>query len=1026
MVRVRSAPALIFIPALLATSVVFGQQPASAEDEITEEATPAPSYVGDYVPQGARDESVLVTVRLEGNPVAVEQGRAGRKLSRAEKDRIKSDLKTQQDALAPQIAGAGASIVGQYQSAINAMKVRTSLAGVSALRALPGVVAVDPVEIVVPGNTVGVPYISAPQAWETTGFRGEGIKIGIIDTGIDYLHANFGGPGTHGAYAAFNKKDAKKAAPGQFGPKAAKVKGGVDLAGDTYDASSTDPAINTPHPDVNPLDCNGHGSHVAGTAAGLGVLDSGATYKGKYDSAAYEANTFRIGPGVAPLADLYSIRVFGCTGSTTLTVDAIDWAVDNDMDVINMSLGSPYGRKEAASAVAADNAAAGGMIVVTSAGNEANLPYIVGAPAAGLRTISVAAIDPNVTLPGFHVVFGNSSVLDALNANQATVADGTAYANVKVLVNDPATARDESLGCSVADFGALAPGTLVVVNRGSCARVAKAIFGQQAGAVAVAMINNAAGYPPLEGPITSNPDDGVPFTVTIPFLGIRGADAALARAAGGSTATLTGLQLVNPGFRTLAGFSSSGPRLGDSFLKPDVSAPGVSTFSTAVGTGAEGEFLSGTSMAAPHVAGVAALTKQSKPGWSAEDIRAAIVNSGDASKVTSYRTGRGGTGLIQPLASTRTQAVAVTADGASTLNFGFDHITGATYTASRTLTIRNHGSAAMTFAPAAAPSTSIPAAVSFGASSVTVPAGGSAPLTVNLSATAGSAGSQSAFNEVAGLVNLTPAAGQNNGVTLHVAYYFVPRVAANVGAAVSPALAKANATNTVTLTNPVANAGTARLFTWGIADADEASVDHFDIRAVGVRGLNDPTLGRVLQFAINFHERNSTASVGEVDLYIDTTGDGVADYIGFAADFGLVTAGAFDGQYVSFVFNVATGTTTALFLANASSDQSTIILTFRAADFGRTATAPRFTYRAVAFNFRGPDDNVLGETGAYNAFTAAISASTGLFGIAPGATVPTTTTTSATEWDLSTPKGLMIVYIDNAAGPSEAQLIPAG
>jgi subtilisin family serine protease len=66
-------------------------------------------------------------------------------------------------------------------------------------------------------------------------------------------------------------------------------------------------------PDPNPLDCNGHGSHVSGTATGFGVTNDGKTYHGPYDEAAY-AGGFGIGPGVAPLADLYMIRVFGCTG----------------------------------------------------------------------------------------------------------------------------------------------------------------------------------------------------------------------------------------------------------------------------------------------------------------------------------------------------------------------------------------------------------------------------------------------------------------------------------------------------------------------------------------------------------------------------------------------------------------------------------------------------------------------------------------------------------------------------------------
>jgi subtilisin family serine protease len=132
--------------------------------------------------------------------------------------------------------------------------------------------------------------------------------------------------------------------PALIGSSAPRIKGGVDLVGDDYNAdpgsSSYQPV---PHPDSNPLDCNGHGTHVAGTAAGSGVLATGATYTGAYNANTVSGNSWIVGPGVAPKADIYSIRVFGCAGSTDVVVDAIEWAMDHDMDVINMSLGSAYG-----------------------------------------------------------------------------------------------------------------------------------------------------------------------------------------------------------------------------------------------------------------------------------------------------------------------------------------------------------------------------------------------------------------------------------------------------------------------------------------------------------------------------------------------------------------------------------------------------------------------------------------------------------------------------------------------------------
>src|SRR5262249_21213078 len=259
--------------------------------------------------------------------------------------------------------------------------------------------------------------------------HGEGIKVGIIDTGIDYTHANFGGPGTTAAYNTAHAAETAPANPAFFGPGAPRVKGGIDLVGDSYNADPNSATYQPiPHPDPNPLDCPaatsgtvGHGSHVAGTAAGSGVLSNGATYTGPYNATTISGNSWTVGPGVAPKADLYAIRVFGCEGSTDVTVDAIEWAVDNDMDVINMSLGSPFGSKDDPSAVAATNAARAGVVVVISAGNEGPNQYITGSPGSADGAITVAASDPTATFPGapFTLTPGGAQI-SVQNSNNAS------------------------------------------------------------------------------------------------------------------------------------------------------------------------------------------------------------------------------------------------------------------------------------------------------------------------------------------------------------------------------------------------------------------------------------------------------------------------------------------------------------------------------------------------------------------------------------------------------------------------------
>ncbi len=149
---------------------------------------------------------------------------------------------------------------------------------------------------------------------------------------------------------------------------------------------------------------------------------------------------------------------------------------------------------------------------------------------------------------------------------------------VVVLDDDPATADvDESLGCAASDYAAVQPGDIAVTYRGVCARVDRAILGQAAGAAAVVMINNEDILPPYEGSIAG---------VTIPFLGAKLSDEAAVVAAAGQTVTIEDAgEVPNPNYTGFAGFSSGGPRNGDSAQKPDVIAPGVSIISTLVGSG---------------------------------------------------------------------------------------------------------------------------------------------------------------------------------------------------------------------------------------------------------------------------------------------------------------------------------------------------------------------------------------------------------------------------------------------------------
>lgn len=990
----------------------------------------------DYTPLSVdADGNVTVVVEMEGDPVAVVEAQEGRDLSDGEKSSIKTELEAAQAPVVDTISSDGGTVAATMQSAYNGIQATMPEATVQTVAALPNVVAVHPVTKYTIQNAVSVPFLGVPQVWQNTGYTGAGVKVGIIDTGIDYTHANFGGPGTVEAFDAAAATSTQPADPALFGPSAPRVKGGIDLVGDDYTG------VNTPVPDPNPLDCEGHGSHVAGTTAGSGV-ENGTTYAGPYDSTT-PSHTFDIGPGVAPQADLYAIRVFGCTGSTDVVVPAIDWAVENGMDVINMSLGSDFGGGNTPDAVASSNAIGAGVVVVASAGNAGPSPYLVGSPSTGNGVISVAAMDSTATFPGASLDFAGQSV-EAINANGASL-DGIPPLTIVRLTGA------DNLGCSVEAFtnAGITPGgnQIAVVDRGDCARVAKAIYGQQAGAAAVVMVNTDDTLPPFEGQITENPDTTppTPYTVTIPFLGVTLTDGAALTAAAGQSLTITPKEIDNPGFRDYASFTSSGPRSGDSAVAPDVAAPGVSIRSTAVGTGAGSEVLSGTSMASPHVAGVAALTVQAHPGWKAAQISAAIVSTADPDGMKAVDPTLGGLGLVDTAQSVATQVTA-TGDAFRTdsgwlretaLSFGFQE-SSLGFAGVKTITVENRGNTAVTYKVSSAASPqSADAKVFLSKKSVTVPARGKTTFVVALAAPASAVGSSQAaddqfsFYEFSGNVVLTAADS-----TLRVPYLLVPRATSRVSAASTGPWYKSSATvkdttKKVTLRNPVgALTGQADFYTWGLGDQKDVAstmVDTgYDLRAAGVQSFDTGDGDQLLAFAINTHKRWSNAAANEYDVSIDTTGDGVADYIVFSADSGTVRTGFADGVSEVFVSDIASGALFAAgFNATAPTDSSTIILPVYASDLGLTSAAGTFSYTVEAYSVtEGGSDEMTGANSTYNPWSPALQ--NGQFVEVPrNGTTSVDVAVNGAAFAAQNPLGVMTVVLDNASGSNEAILVRA-
>ena len=483
----------------------------------------------------------------------------------------------QQKEMRNYLAGLGAKEESALRVGANGVRIKIDASALADIRALPGVRSVAPVVQHELDNAQSVPWIGSQDFWDTIG-TGEGVSVGIIDTGIDYQHEAFGGDGTDTFPTA-------------------KVVGGYDFVGDAYNGN------NTPVPDDDPLDCNGHGTHVAGTAAGIGVPGV-------------------IGPGVAKGADLYALRVFGCGGSTRVTSDAIEWAMDpngdgdmsDHLDVINMSLGSPWGSPDDPSAIASNNAAQLGIIVATSAGNSGDVPYITGSPGAASLAISTAASTKGGEVPAIEVSGDYNGLVEAVEGTSPVrVADGPFSGE---LVKDAA----DPLGCSPASVDMT--GKIALISRGACNFSVKFDNAEAAGAVAVVVHNDGAD-PSRVAPIVMGGlgGSGIPG-VMIPSTDGFAISAALD---GGATASATldeSLVTDTQFFDLIAGFSSRGPGHGGSTFKPDVTLPGVSIVSALVGSVNGSLNLQGTSMASPHTAGVGALLRQQHPDLDSAAIKA--------------------------------------------------------------------------------------------------------------------------------------------------------------------------------------------------------------------------------------------------------------------------------------------------------------------------------------------------------------------------------------------------------------------
>lgn len=559
----------------------------------------------------APEQEIEVFVRLSTPAVAEINARslevAGRAASPDEQRAQAARIDAEQAAFRPQLAALGATELSRMRVGANGIRLRVNAGEFDTLKQLPGVSSVGRVTVHYLDNADGVPWVGALRVAETLAVRGEGIRIGVIDSGVDYLHANFGGPGTVAAYAANNKNIIE---PGTF--PTAKVVGGFDFAGAIHNPGG---GIFSTSPDPDPLDGNGHGSHVAGSATGIGVPGL-------------------IHAGVAPAAQLYAIKVFNDTaGNTSVASLGVEFALDpngdgdmsDHLDVLNLSLGSVYGEAGDPFSLALDNAVANGIIVVTSAGNSGNLTYVVGSPGIAPSAISTAA---NVPGGRIHARITATAPAAVAGVKFNEEANGTPRIAAVGPISDTVVRADPIAGCTAFANAGEVSGNIALIQRGGpaggCSFAVKLTNAQAAGARAVVLFNNVAGDPIVAGTVGA--------VQTIPMLMVSLADGTAMAAAATTTsasplqATLdTGLDPTKDD--RMVSFSSRGPAFGASAFKPDISAPGSGIISTGVGTGNGPAPNQGTSMSAPYVTGSAALLRQLYPDLPISGIKALLQNS---------------------------------------------------------------------------------------------------------------------------------------------------------------------------------------------------------------------------------------------------------------------------------------------------------------------------------------------------------------------------------------------------------------
>jgi subtilisin family serine protease len=510
------------------------------------------------------------------------------------------------------------------------------------------------------------------------GYTGKGVKVAVLDTGVDYNHPDI--------IAAF--------------------KGGYDFIDNDSDPMETTYQDYLNYKTANPKTTlkavdyiTEHGTHVSGTIVGQGKNDS-----------LYATN------GIAPDAELNVYRVLGPggSGSDETVMAGIDQAVADGMKVMNLSLGMSYNDPLYPTSIAINNAVLSGVTAVVAAGNAGDGMYTLGSPGNAPLALTVGASDVPQVIPTM------KGHLDTFNVDMRALAKGWTDDFSTLSGKDLTIVKVPNYG-SANDYRNVnlpAKTWIALVQRGNNQSINdKILQAKLKGAAAILIWNNNS----TEGYMPFYLGEGVDF---IPSFNLSNTDglALQQKIAGGSTQfSFTDLASYTTSGDNLAPFSSRGPSRVTYDIKPEITAPGVNVLSTVPGFvhnpnnpsdySTAYERMSGTSMATPNVTGIAALLLQAKPDLTPDDVKAILMNTAD-SLSQSYSVFEQGAGRVNPYKAIHSSIEIKVKDKTPTitngrdkkinedtgaLSFGNIAFNGKNINDSREVTIENKGTEAKTF-----------------------------------------------------------------------------------------------------------------------------------------------------------------------------------------------------------------------------------------------------------------------------------------------------------------------------------------